>query len=168
MLLGKIIRPHGLKGLLRVQSYADSEDSFLNAGAVFLKSEEGLLHEYAVISANRQRNGLVLALDGIDTRDEAEGYRGCGIFIKRDVAPRGEDEYFWDELIGLKVYLENGDFLGNISKVIPTAGNDIFVIKDGVKEYYIPAIGDVVEEIDLENGRMTILFMEGLLDLNEV
>ena len=72
ILLGKIIRPHGLKGLLRVQSYADSENSFIAAETLFLKSEEGRWYEYAVISANRQKDYFVVALEGIDNREKAE------------------------------------------------------------------------------------------------
>lgn len=168
ILLGKIIRPHGLKGLLRVRSYADSENSLIPAETLFLKTEEGRWHEYAVISSNRHKNYFVVALEGIDSRDKAEEYRGVEFYIKRETVSRDEDEYFWDELVGLSVYLENGKILGRIARIVATGSNDIFVVKEGLKEYYIPAIHDVVKEIDLKKGRMTIFAMEGLLDLNEV
>ena len=168
ILLGKIIRPHGLKGLLRVQSYADSENSFIAAETLFLKTEEGRWHEYAVISANRHKNYFMVALEGIDNRDKAEKYSGVELYIKRETVPLDADEYFWDELVGLSVCLESGKTLGRIDRIVATGSNDIFIVKEGSKEYYIPAIHDVVKQIDLEKGRMTIFVMEGLLDLNEV
>ena len=168
MLVGKITRPHGLRGLLRVQSYADSEDSFSTAEAVLLRSEDGLWHEYAVISVNKLGNALVMALAGLDSRDSAQKYQGSEVFIKRGSIPLDVDEYLWADLIGLKVSLDTGKALGNITGIIQTGGSDIFVIKAGTKEYYVPAIHEVVKEIDLKKGRMVILSMEGLLDLNEV
>ena len=128
MLLGEIIRPHGLKGLLRVQSYADSVGSFLNAGAVFLRSEEGLWYEYAVLSVNRKKSTILMALDGIDSRNKAEKYQGAEIFIRRESIPLDEDEYLWDEIIGLKVYSETGESLGDIVSIVATGAKDIYVI----------------------------------------
>jgi 16S rRNA processing protein RimM len=168
LLIGKVIRPHGKGGLLRIRSYARSEASFLDAGAVFLRPASGETHEFRVTSVNSHKNGLLMRLKNLSSKEEAEEYKGADILIHKDTLVREEDEYFWYELLGLKVYLESGDYLGNVSHIIFTGSNDVYVVREGEKEIFIPATHEVVKEIDLENEKMIISAMEGLLDLNEV
>ncbi|MBK5099388.1 MAG: 16S rRNA processing protein RimM [Desulfobacteraceae bacterium] len=168
LLVGKVIRPHGREGLLRISSFARSEDSFLQAGRVFLKSASGEIREYAVISVRPHKNSFLMKLEGFPSRREAEEYRGAEIHISKDALRREEGEYFWHELLGLKVYLETGKYLGIISQIIPTRSNDIYVVKKGDKEVLLPATHQVVKEIDLDNEKMVVADMEGLFDLNEI
>ena len=169
LLVGKVNRPHGLGGLLRISSYAQSEESFLNAGTIFLKSGPEKLHEFAVLSVKPRKSIFLMKLDGMDSLEEAERYRGAEILIRKDSLRReSEDEYFWFELIGLKVYTNTGRHIGILREILPSGSNDIYVVRKGEAEFLIPAIHDVIEEIDLKNKRMTISEMEGLFDLNEV
>lgn len=169
LLIGKVVRPHGLAGVLRIKSYARSEESFLNARTIFLKPGSGETRECAVLSVKPHKNIHLMKLKGLRSLEEAEKYRGAEILIRRDSLTReNEEEYFWHELIGLRVYLKKGEYVGTIKHILPTGGNDIYVVHEGEKEFLIPAIHEVVEEIDLANNRMIISEMEGLLDLNEV
>jgi 16S rRNA processing protein RimM len=104
----------------------------------------------------------------VESRDQVEPYHGAEIFIRKAAVSRGEDEYFWHELIGLEVYLETGRCLGTLEEIVSTAANDIYVVREGREEVLIPAIHEVVKTIDLEKGTMIISEVEGLLDLNEV
>ena len=167
--IGKVIRPHGLEGLLRIWSYAQSEESFLEAGTILLKSDRGKIHEYKVLSVRSHKNIFLMRLEGLNSLDEAEKFRGAEILIRKDSLDRnGVNEYFWFELIGLKVYLNTGRYMGRLQEIIATGSNDIYVVREGEKEFLIPAIHDVVEEIDLKNKKMIIDEMEGLFELNEV
>jgi len=169
LLVGKVIRPHGLEGLLRIWSYAQSERSFLNAGTVFLKLDPEETHGYTVISIRPHKNVFLMELDGLSSIEEAEQCRGAEIFIRKDTLKReNEDEYFWFELIGLRVFLNTGRYVGTLRDILTTGSNDIYVVRDGKTESMIPAIHDVVEEIDLENNRMIISEIEGLFDIDEV
>lgn len=168
LIVGKVIGPHGLGGLLRICSYSGSEDSFLDARTVFLESVSGEITEYAVISVRPHKNAFLMRLEGLRSRDEGEKYKGAGILISKEAITSGEDEYFWHELLGLKVYLDTGKYLGVVSQIIPTKANDIYVIKEGDKETCVPAVYEVVKEIDIENEKMIISAMGGLLNLNEV
>lgn len=169
LLMGKVVRPHGLEGLLRIISYAQSEESFLNAGTIFLRSTSGEIHEEAVISVRPHKNIYLMRLKGLNSLKEAEKYGGASILIKKaSLSRENDEEYFWYELIGLEVYLKGGKYVGTIKHVLPTGSNDIYVVQEGQKELLIPAIHDVVEEIDFTNKKMIISGMEGLLDLNEV
>lgn len=167
--MGKVVRPHGIEGVLRIKSYAQSEESFLNAGTVILRPSSGETRAYAVLSVRPHKNVFLMKLEGLTTLEEAEEYRGAAIFIRKDILLRPEEEeYFWHELLGLEVYLSGGQYVGTIKHILPTGSNDIYVVEEGKREVLIPAIHDVVQEIDLINNRMIIAEVEGLLDLNEV
>ena len=169
LLVGKVLRPHGLEGLLRILAYVQSEESFLNTGIVFLKSGQQEVIEYHVLSVKPYKNVFLMKLDGLNSLEEAERFRGAEILISKDsLRCENDDEYFWFDLIGLKVYLNTGRYIGTLKEVLTTGSNDIYIVRQGEKEVLIPAIHEVVEEIDLNNKKMIISEMEGLLDLNEV
>ncbi len=168
LLVGKVIRPHGLTGLLRVWAYAGREASFPDGETVFLRSVLDVIREYKITSARFHKNIFLMKFEGLRTVKEAEQYRGADILIRKDNLSREEDTYFWHELLGLNAYLDTGEYLGSIFRILPTNGNDIYIAKNGDKEVFIPAIHEVVKEIDLKNGKVIISAMEGLLDLNEI
>ncbi|MCD6561070.1 MAG: 16S rRNA processing protein RimM [Deltaproteobacteria bacterium] len=168
LLVGKIIRPHGVRGLLRVWIYAGSESSFRDSEFVYIKFDSGEIEEYKLISARPHKKFFLIKLKRLLTKIAADNFSGAEIFIKKDGLSRDEGEYFWYELKGLAVYLNTGEYLGLISQIIPTSSNDIFVVKDGKREFLIPATYEVVREIDIENLKMTISLIDGLLNINEV
>ena len=165
---GKVLRPHGLEGLLRVQSFSQSAASLLNAGKVFFKLATGENHHLSVISARPHKNVFLAELAGLTDITRAETFRGAEIYISKDALVREEGEYFWFELLGLDVFSSDNVFLGVVSQIIPTGNNEIYVVKNGDREILLPAAHDVVNHIDLENGKMIVSALEGLLDLNEV
>jgi 16S rRNA processing protein RimM len=168
LLVGKVIRPHGLGGLLRIWSYAESEKTFLNSGKVFLGLASAEPREYRVLSIVPYKKAFLMRLEGLNTLNEAETYRNAAILIERaGLAREGEGEYFWHELMGLEVYLNTGEYIGTVKHILRTGGNDIYVVQKGEKEVLVPAIHDVVQEIDLAGKKMIVSEMEGLLDLNE-
>jgi 16S rRNA processing protein RimM len=123
-----------------------------------------------VISArpHKGRDICLLKLEGVTSREKAEQYRGAEILCDRALLPREEEEYFWDELLGLEVYLETGERIGSVSEIIPLDPYDIYVVKGDEREVYIPAAHEMIQEIDLENGKMIVTPEEGMLELNEV
>jgi len=168
LLIGRVIGPHGVRGLLKIESYAQSEDTLLTAGKIFLRRNHGEISEHGILSAVPHKGGALIRLQGLDSREQAEPCRGAEVLIPKAAVSRDEDEYFWHELIGLRVYVETGRYLGTVQDILATAANDIYVVREGREEFLIPAIHDVVKTIDLENGKMIISEVEGLLDLNEV
>jgi len=168
LLLGRVAKPHGLKGLVKIRSYARSGYSFLDAGAIFLRPVSGEICEFKVLSVRPLGNDLIIELDGLNSIDHAEKFRGAEVLINKERLTREEEEYFWYELIGLKVYLDTGKYLGAVSQIISAGSNDIYEVRDEEKEVFIPATHEAVKEIDLENRKMVVSAMEGLLNLNEV
>jgi 16S rRNA processing protein RimM len=168
ILLGKVLRPHGLGGLLRIASYAESPDSFLASGRVFMKDRRGVLRQEEVLSVQPHKGAFLMKLKGVETIEQAEELRSASIFVDRiSIGQKEEGEFFWDEIIGLEVYLKTGAYVGEIKNIVSTGSNDIYVIRNGESEVLVPAIHDVVDTIDVQGGKMVITNMEGLLDLNE-
>jgi 16S rRNA processing protein RimM len=101
---------------------------------------------------------------GIDDINEVEKYRKATLWVTREHAvPLKKDEYFIADLIGLSVVTEDGEALGNITDVMQTGANDVYVIqKPGEEELLIPAIKDCIKQVDLEHHVMTIFLMPGL------
>ena len=168
LLIGKVIGPHGLGGLLRIWAFAGSNASFRDAGSVILRSVSGETREYTVIDIRPHKNTFLMKLEGLQSKDEAEKCRDADIFVNKEALDRSDDEYFWYELLGLNVYLDTGQYVGTISEIIPTKAHDIYVVREGGKEICIPAIYEVVRDVDVANKKMVISALEGLLELNEV
>ncbi len=169
LVLGEIVRPHGLKGLLHVRSFARSAASFLEAEEVFLRDKAGRIKCFRVLSAKPHKRGVLLALEGLNSIELAEQFREAQVLVDKGAfSKEGEEEYFWHELLGLKVYLDTGEYLGEIFQIIPTGSNDVYVVRTEKKEVLIPGIHEVVKKIDIAQGTMVISPLEGLLDLNEV
>ena len=164
LLLGKIARPHGLDGRLRIYSYAQSLKSFLDAGTVFIRPLHGEMAGFKILSVSPHKKVFIMKLDGLDSIEAAEKYRGADIFIRKDTLKRDDDEFFWFELIGLDVYLDTGRYIGTLKNILPTLSNDIYVVGEGKSEILIPAIQDIVKEIDIENRKMIVYESEGLFD----
>jgi 16S rRNA processing protein RimM len=76
--------------------------------------------------------------------------------------PLKEDEYYLYQIVGLEVWTNEGKFLGCVDEILFTGGNDVYVVRDGDQEVLIPAISDVVKEVDISEGRLTVQLMEGL------
>lgn len=167
LLVGKVLRPHGRRGLLQIRSYARSAASFEEPDTVFLRLVSGLVRECRVTSVKHHGKVFLMELEGLRSRDGAELYRGAEILLRKDALAREEGEFFWHEILGLRVFLDTGESIGRISRIISAHSNDIYVV-EGHREILIPATHEVVKEIDLENKKMVVSAMEGLLDLNEV
>ncbi|HPQ29583.1 MAG TPA: ribosome maturation factor RimM [Desulfobacteraceae bacterium] len=168
LIIGKVLSPHGLEGMLRILSYAHSEASFMEAGTVYIKLTSGKLNEYVPISIKPHKNAFLMALEGINSREDAEELKSAEILIEKRNSGDNTDVFFWHEILGLKGFLDTGEYIGTVSNIISSGSNDIYVLHCGEREILIPATHEVVKEIDLENGKIIISPIEGLLDLNEV
>ena len=167
LLIGKVLRPHGVRGLLKIKSYADSDSTFLRAGEIYLCAPKGGVEKWELLSIKPHKGHFLMELKGFHTREKAEEYRDADIYIDKSALVKEEGEFFWYELVGLRVYLVTGEYLGKIVEIMPTGSNDVYVVQEGKREYLIPAIEDVVKEVDIENNKMIIDPLEGLLEIAE-
>jgi 16S rRNA processing protein RimM len=169
LLVGKVIKPHGVKGLISVWSYARTIESFLYSDTVFFKQEHQEPVKYTVLDVSPHKNRFLMRVKGVESFEAADSLRGSDILVdKKHLVKNSNDEYFWFELIDMKVYLDSGRYLGVIKEILPTGSNDVYVVKQDDSEFLIPAIHDVVKKIDLNKDEMIIRAIDGLIDLNEV
>ena len=164
--VGKIIGTHGIKGMLKVHSFSGNLESLHAVQTVILKSKEGKLQEYGLKSVTPHAGKLMIGLKGLDEINLVLPLVGSEICLLRSQLPIPDDnEYYWFDLIGLKVATIDGEELGTIAEIFETGSSDIYVVRSTDKEYLIPAIADVISSVDLESGLMLITPLEGMLDL---
>jgi len=114
--------------------------------------------------ARLDKHGAILKLAGAQSRDEAEALRGQLLYVaEADAVHLPEDSYFWHQVIGLKVRTDAGEDLGMVAEIMPTGSNDVYVVEQPDRQILLPAIKDVVQDIDLEAGVMTVHLLEGLV-----
>lgn len=164
--VGKIIGTHGIKGLLKVYSYSGNISSLQSAKTLFLKGKDGQIREYTLKSVAAHAGGFILGLDGYSDINQVLTMNGSELCLKLSQLPvPEEDEYYWRDLIGLTVHTDQGIELGTLVDIFETGSSDIYVVRGSSKEYLIPAIADVIHQIDIPGKRMIITPLEGLLDL---
>lgn len=164
VLIGEIIKPHGIKGEVKVRPITDFPQRFKKLQEVLLVDPKGTKETFKVKKANVQGTEIILALDEVNTRDEAEKLRGMAIKIQRsEVPPLEEGHYYYFELEGMEVY-EEDNFLGTLTQVIETGANDVYLVKGPQGEICVPALKAVVKKVDVPGKRMDVVLPPGLLD----
>lgn len=163
LLIGKIVGVHGLKGNVKVYSYAESPTIFHSGNPVFIKKESGQSISYTVVRATSLKRTVLLSLKDVSTVDMAKALVGSDLFIEKTLLPELEEgTYYWHDIIGLSVWIADDVCLGRIESIIQTGSNDVFVVKKNNEEILIPAIESVILEIDFKQKMMWIDLPEGL------
>ncbi len=162
--IGIILKPQGLKGEIKVKSISPYPERFKLLNKIFIKKES--IQTYTVQSVRVSDRFVFLKFDEINNRDQAENLRDCEILVeKSDLLELKDQEYFIHDLIGCRVYSEDGQEIGDLIEVSQFSSNDIYVVKNNQgKEILIPAIGEVIRQIDLQTRTITIHLLEGLVD----
>ncbi len=165
VLIGKVVATHGVKGQLRVVAYSGDPASILALPSVVLKGPGGEdRFEVAAVAVHGKK--LLLSLKSFDNINQVLHLVGRELLAERSQLPElPKDEYYWRDLLGMKVVTDQGEALGEVVEVIATGSNDVFVVKAGAKELLIPAIADVVRDMDMAHRVITVTLLEGLRDL---
>ena len=161
--IGRIATAHGIRGEVRVELYTDFPDRFAPNIVIYLGED---LSPATIEYARPHKLQMLVKLVGIKTRDEAETLRGLWIFVPEDEAVELEADTYWvHDIVGLQAETETGEILGRISDVLFTGANEVYVIQDATgAELLIPAIADVIQQIDLVAQRMVVRLLPGMRD----
>ena len=164
--IGVISKTHGIRGEVKVYPTTDSPMRFESLSEVKLKigrTEKTLKIE----SVRYFKNLVILKFEGIDNINDVECYKGAELYIPREQGEAlGEDEYYIADIIGIPVYTEAGELIGTVRDVLETGANDVYAVsREGKKDLLLPAIHDCIQDINLQENRMTVRLMDGLLDL---
>ncbi len=166
IIIGKVTGTHGVRGQLKIVLYSGDFESISKQRTVILCGPNGEKEELKIASSSVHGKKVLLVLQGFDDINQVQRLVGREIYVDRDKLPRLPDgEYYWSDLIGLKVVTIAGEHLGELFDIMATGSNDVYLVRKAEKEYLIPAIEDVVVTVDLDAGVMTVSPLEGLLEL---
>lgn len=160
--VGKIVNTHGVKGCIKCIPLTDDLERFEELEYVYTEKDN---IKRTIDDVWYQKGLVCLKLKDIDDMDKAESFKDTYISIVEDqlrVLP--ENSYYLFDLEGMDVYSNNGDYIGKISEIYQTGANDVYEVKNNKNSYLIPAIKDVVKSVNVQDKKMIINVIEGLLE----
>lgn len=161
--IGQILSPWGTKGKLKVAVATDFPQRFTPSATVYVNRQ--LVN---IESAEWRKGKVIIKLSTIDSIEAAQELRGQSLEIHHSqLKTLPEGQYYHFQLIGLEVWTARGEPLGRITEILSAQSNDNYVVRGPGGEILIPAIEDTIKSIDLDEGRIVIEPIEGLLTLNK-
>lgn len=162
--IGQIVNTFGIKGFVKVNPFTDDMQRFGELNYVFVVRNKELL-KMQIEEVKYHKNVVLVKFKGIEDINMAEQYKGCYIRIKREYARKlPKDTYFIADLIGVSVFDENDNFLGKVNDIYNNKVHDIYVIKDDLgKQILLPSTKEIIKQIDVENDRIVVHLIDGLV-----
>ena len=162
--IGQIVNTFGIKGFVKVNPWVNDVTRFDDLKKIYIKirKEEKVLE---IEEVKYHKNQVLLKFKGVETVEQAEMLRNAILEIDRkDAIPLEEGEYFIADLLESEVYTDEGEKLGILEDIFNTGSNDIYVVKNELgKSILLPRIKDVFKEIDVENKKIIVHLIEGLI-----
>ncbi len=159
IVIGKILASSGTKGKLKVEVLTDFHERFTPQAKVCISRQP-----MTIKSVAWHKGKVLIKLNSIDSIEPAQKLKGKFIEIDRSqLHPLPEGQYYYFQIIGLKVWTVEGELVGHVTEILPGKGNDSYVVRGSRGEVIIPAIEDIIKSIDLEKGRLVIEPISGLL-----
>ena len=162
--IGQIVNTFGIKGFVKINPFTDDLERFEELKSVFVVKNKELI-EMQIEEVKYHKHLVLVKFKGIEDINMAEKYKGCYIKIKRENARKlPEGTYFIADLIGIKVYDEDGNLLGKVDDIYNNKSTDIYVIKDDLgKQILLPSTKEVIKQIDVDEERMVVHLIDGLI-----
>lgn len=166
LVIGRVSRPHGVRGEIRVEIYTELPERFTWLDVVYMSRtpDDPDPRSVSVEGVRFHQGYALLKLDRYDTRGDVEALRGTWLMVPGEQAlPLEEGEHYHYQLEGLEVYTDEDVYLGQLTEILETGANEVFVVKGPRGEVLLPNITDVVQEVDVPGGRMIVHLLEGLI-----
>ena len=162
--IGQIVNSYGIKGFVKVVPFTDDNTRFEELKTIYIEQGKKLI-EFTIEDVKYSKNLVLLKFKGIDNINDAISLKNCYLKINREnAAELEENSYYIVDLIGIEVYTDEDEFLGNLCDIFPTGSNDVYVVKNGDgKQILLPAIKDVIKSVDIENKKMIVHLIPGLV-----
>ncbi|MEF2143884.1 MAG: ribosome maturation factor RimM [Desulfovibrionaceae bacterium] len=167
VLVGRVVKPHGIRGELCVESYADSPSLFPQLESVLLGSGSKKPTRFGVASVRPHQGRMLLTLEGVADRTRAESLRGLDVFVPESTLPElDEDEFYLHDLLGLDVLQEDGTCLGVLEHFIEAGGQLTWaILHESGREILLPGVPEFILDVDIDAGKVVVAPPEGLVDL---
>ncbi len=162
--IGQIVNTFGIKGEVKIKPFTDDIKRFDKLETIYIKNKN-MQKEYMIENVKYHKNMVIMKLKDINTIEQAEELHQSYILIDREKEePLEEGVYYIVDLIGLDVYTDEGELLGKVDDIFNTGSNDIYVVKDELgKQVLLPGIPDVLKQVDLKLGKITVHLIPGLI-----
>ena len=155
--IGKVVKAHGLKGHLKVLPYGETFSTLSAEEKITANLPDGTSLTLTVAEISPHQKTFLLISREIGTVEEAHRLVGAELCVPESrLPPTDPGEFYWYQLIGLEVVNSEGERLGILEEIIETGSNDVYVVRRGKEEILIPAIEEVVREVDLQRRLMTV------------
>lgn len=166
ILMGRAAGAFGIKGEVKLTSFAQDDGIFQRAEVIYAGPEPGAAKPLKVMGARRHGGRLLLRLKEIATREEAAALGGAWVYLRAgDLEPLGEDEYYWFQLKGAVVLSAGGRVLGRVAGLMEAGAHDLLVVEaPGKADLLVPVVEQIVKEIDPREKRVVIDPPPGLLE----
>lgn len=163
--IGQIVNTFGIKGFVKVKPFTDDLQRFEELKTVLVLKNKNL-QEFQIEEVKYHKNLVLLKFKGVETLEMAEKLKGCYIKIHRkDTRKLPKDTYFIADLIGAKVYDEQGNLLGKIDDIYNNKVHDIYVVKDDLgKQILLPSTKEVIKEVDIDEEKIIVHLIDGLVN----
>jgi len=156
VIMGYVRGAFSVHGWLKVHAETEFADSLFDYPQWWL-GKDGEWKAYSFVDGHVHPKELVAQLSGVDNRDQADALRGMKIAVPRDQLPAAEeDEYYWNDLIGLQVVNLQGEAFGTVSELMETGANDVLVVDDKEQRRLIPFVAAVIADVDLAARRIVV------------
>lgn len=162
--VGQIVNSYGIKGFFKVVPFTDDITRFDNLKTIYIEKNKKM-EEKEIEEVKYHKHLVLLKIKGIDDINDTEQYKNCILKIDRnDAVELPEDTYFITDMIGIEVYTEENELLGNLVDIFPTGSNDVYVVKNELgKQILLPAIGEVIKNVNIEEKKMIVRLIPGLV-----
>ena len=162
--IGQIVNTFGIKGMVKVKPFTDDIRRFDELKTVYIEKNSNQT-EYEIEEVKYHKDMVLIKFKGIDKVEQAEMLRNSYLTVSRDSVEKLEEgRYYIVDLLGLEVYTDEQILLGTLEDIFNTGSNDIYVVKDKQgKQILLPAIQDVIKQIDIENKKIIVHLLPGLV-----
>jgi 16S rRNA processing protein RimM len=161
--IGKIVKSCGLRGRMKVVSFLESNGTLQSLDEVYVRQGRDETGPFKLKAVTVRGKSFFLEIEGVEDCESANALVGCQVLIpvsKLKKLPEGD--YYWRDIIGLKVVTEEGQVLGVIEAIFATGSNDVYVCRTDERELLLPGIADVIRKIDIDQGMVVVRLLEGL------
>ncbi|MBP8976065.1 MAG: 16S rRNA processing protein RimM [Bacteroidetes bacterium] len=163
--IGKILKPVGTRGAMKIQSLTDVPGRFEKLRSVWIGTSADSVAEYSVSSVRICADTIVLSVDAINSIEDVDGVRNALVFIRQEERiPLQDGSYYIDAIIGCSVYDECGSYIGKVTDVFTLTANDIWLVSTENGTVMVPAVKLFIREVDVGMKRIIIHVVDGLLE----
>ncbi|MFV0393110.1 MAG: ribosome maturation factor RimM [Coprobacillaceae bacterium] len=164
--IGKIVGTHALKGELKIRSTSDfNEERFQVGNQLTIEYNKELL-TLEIITKRIHKGNYLVAFKGYQDINLVEQYIGCFVYANKDEELLNDDEYYIDDIIDCKVYLEDKTYIGDVKEVMDNSRHDVLIIDGPYKKVSIPYVDAFIVEEDIDNKKIIVKVIPGMLNEN--